>query len=88
MRVCNPDRPPLGINGCDAAPTPPGFAEIGSDDLPVLHATGRSDRFRVLATRLNSNQSSSRWRSVAQARAPASLVCPRDSQRAHAPATG
>jgi len=28
MRVCNPDRSPVEINGCDAAPTPTGFAEI------------------------------------------------------------
>jgi hypothetical protein len=38
MRVCNPDRSPVGINRCDAAPTPTGFAEIVSDDFPVLHA--------------------------------------------------
>jgi hypothetical protein len=34
MRVSNPDRSPLGINGCDAAPSPSGFAEIVSDDFP------------------------------------------------------
>jgi len=28
MCVCNPDRSPVGINRCDAAPTPTGFAEI------------------------------------------------------------
>jgi hypothetical protein len=27
----------VGINRCDAAPTPTGFAEFVSDDLPVLH---------------------------------------------------
>jgi hypothetical protein len=26
MCVCNPDRSPVGINRCDAAPTPTGFA--------------------------------------------------------------
>src|SRR5882724_445806 len=34
--VSNPDRSPLRINGCDTTPTPPGFPEIVSDDLPVL----------------------------------------------------
>ncbi len=38
MRVCNPDCSPLTINGQNAAPTPTGFAEIVSDDFPVLHA--------------------------------------------------
>jgi hypothetical protein len=33
MCVCNPDRLPVGINGCDTAPTPTGFAEIVGDDL-------------------------------------------------------
>ena len=37
MRVCNPDCAPLRINGLNAAPTPTGFAEIVSDDFPVLH---------------------------------------------------
>jgi len=37
MRVCNPDRSPAGINRCDAAPTPPGFAEIVSDYFPLFH---------------------------------------------------
>jgi hypothetical protein len=27
----------VGINRCDAAPTPTGFAEIVSDDFPELH---------------------------------------------------
>jgi len=30
MRVSNEDRSPLTIYGCDAAPTPTGFAEIVS----------------------------------------------------------
>jgi hypothetical protein len=38
MRVGNEDCSPIGINRCDAAPTPTGFAEIVSDDLPVFHA--------------------------------------------------
>jgi hypothetical protein len=37
MRVSNPDRSPVGIDSCDAAPTPTGFAEIVSDQLPVFH---------------------------------------------------
>jgi hypothetical protein len=37
MRVCNPDRSPIGINRWDAAPTPTGFAEIVSDTLQGMH---------------------------------------------------
>ena len=37
MGVDNPDRSPVAINGCDPAQTPTGFAQIVSDDLPVLH---------------------------------------------------
>jgi hypothetical protein len=37
MWVCNPDRSPVGINRCDIAPTPTGFAEIVSNDFPVLY---------------------------------------------------
>ena len=37
MRVNDPDRLPVGINCGDAAPTPSGFAEIVSDDFPILH---------------------------------------------------
>jgi len=36
MFVCNENRSPDEIHSCDAAPTPPGFAEGVSDDLPVL----------------------------------------------------
>jgi hypothetical protein len=32
MPVSNPDRLAVGLNGCDAAPTSTGFAEIVSDD--------------------------------------------------------
>jgi hypothetical protein len=35
VRVCNPDCSPFGINRCDAAPTPTGFAQIVSDDFSV-----------------------------------------------------
>jgi hypothetical protein len=34
----NPDGAPIGINRCDAAPTPTGFAEIGRDDSSVFDA--------------------------------------------------
>ena len=37
MCVRNPNDSPVTIHGCDAAPTPTGFAEIVSDDFPVLH---------------------------------------------------
>src|SRR5436309_8521636 len=40
MRVSNPDRSPVRIDGCDAAPTPTGFAEIVSDYFPVLQRVG------------------------------------------------
>ena len=42
MRVCNPDRSPVGINRLDAAPTPTGFAELVSDDFPVFHWADRA----------------------------------------------
>jgi len=41
MRVCNPDGSPVGINRRNTAPTPSGFAEIVSDDLPVLSVDRR-----------------------------------------------
>ena len=37
VRVNNPDRSPLQINGRNAAPTPSGFAEIVRNGLPILH---------------------------------------------------
>jgi hypothetical protein len=37
MCVCNPDCSPVGINRRNAAPTPTRFAEIVSDDFPLLH---------------------------------------------------
>jgi hypothetical protein len=36
MCVGNKDCSPAGIHCCDAAPAPPSFAEIVSDDFPVL----------------------------------------------------
>ena len=38
VRVGDPNRSPLRINGCDTAPTPTGFAQIVSHDFPVFHA--------------------------------------------------
>jgi hypothetical protein len=38
MRVRNPDCSPVEVHGCNAAPTPTGFAEMVSDDFPVFHA--------------------------------------------------
>jgi hypothetical protein len=37
VRVSNEDRLPARIHGCNAAPTPTGFAQIVSDDFPVLY---------------------------------------------------
>src|SRR6266403_2136148 len=34
MCVCNKDRSPARIHGCNTAPTPTGFAEIVGDDFP------------------------------------------------------
>jgi hypothetical protein len=36
--ISNEDRLSVGINRCDAAPTPTGFAEFVSDDFPVFDA--------------------------------------------------
>ena len=36
MCVCNKDSPPVGIGSCYTAPTPTGFAQIVSDDFPIL----------------------------------------------------
>ncbi len=38
MRVCNPNRSPVGINRRDTAPAPTGFAEIVSDDFQYFIA--------------------------------------------------
>jgi hypothetical protein len=37
VRVSNEDRSPVGVHSCDAAPTPTGFVQIGSDDFPIFH---------------------------------------------------
>jgi hypothetical protein len=42
--VCNPDRSPVGINRCDTAPTPTGFAE---------KADHRAIHFRIKAAAAN-----------------------------------
>jgi hypothetical protein len=36
MRVSSPDRSAVGINRCDAAPTPTCFTQIISDDFPAF----------------------------------------------------
>jgi hypothetical protein len=36
MRVSNKNRSAFTIHSCDTAPTPAGFAEIVSDDFPIL----------------------------------------------------
>jgi hypothetical protein len=39
MCVSNPNCSPVGINRCDTAPTPTGFAEVVGNDFPVpFHA--------------------------------------------------
>jgi hypothetical protein len=42
MRVQNPDRSPFAIHRCHVSIAPSGFAEIISDDFPVLHRAGLS----------------------------------------------
>jgi hypothetical protein len=43
LRVSNEDRSPARINGCNAAPTPAGPAEIVGDDFPVFHGCDLPD---------------------------------------------
>jgi hypothetical protein len=42
MGVSNPGHLPVRIHSCDTAPTPTGFAEIVSNDLPVLYTDGKA----------------------------------------------
>jgi hypothetical protein len=47
VRVSNEDCSPVGIHGCNAAPTPTGFAQIVSDNFPVFRcAATRASRSR------------------------------------------
>ena len=48
MCVCNPDRSPVGIHCGRTAPTPTGFADIVSDDFPILHSLGAQLLFLVV----------------------------------------
>ena len=43
MRVNNPDCSALSIHSCDTTPTPSGFAEIVTDDLPNSLQAGKGD---------------------------------------------
>jgi len=38
MRISNEDCSTARIHSCDTAPTPTGFAEVVSDDFPVIRA--------------------------------------------------
>jgi hypothetical protein len=40
VRIGNERRSPATIHGCNTAPTPSGFAEIVSDDFPILFQNG------------------------------------------------
>jgi hypothetical protein len=51
----------VGINRCDAAPTPTGFAEIVSDDFPELHV----DRIVPLLVSTQQSQNDMKGRNVA-----------------------
>jgi hypothetical protein len=53
MRVRDKDRSPARIDGCDAAPTPPSFAEIVSDDFPVFYPGFDSDSFALQTAMTN-----------------------------------
>jgi hypothetical protein len=46
--VSNEDRSPVGINRRDTAPTPTSFAQIVSDDFPVLDASSSGDAVNAL----------------------------------------
>jgi hypothetical protein len=58
MRVRDKDRSPVGIHGCDAAPTPSGFAQIVSDDSSILqlrlHARARGMRRNLFVLAMES----------------------------------
>jgi hypothetical protein len=51
VRVSNKDRSPARIHSCNTAPDPTGFAEVVSDDFPVLHAR-RSVRLLIFLRHL------------------------------------
>jgi hypothetical protein len=38
VRICNKDCLPVGVDRCDTAPTPTGFAKSVGDDFPIPHA--------------------------------------------------
>jgi hypothetical protein len=54
MRVRDKDGSPVGIHGCDAAPTPTGLAEIVSDDFPVFPLLIVANGLRCGLTRFKS----------------------------------
>ena len=60
--ISNEDRLSVGINRCDAAPTPTGFAEIVSDDFPELHV----DRIVPLLVSTQQSQNDMNGRNVAR----------------------
>jgi hypothetical protein len=59
--ISNEDRLSVGINRCDAAPTPTRFAEIVSDDFPELHV----DRIVPLLVSTQQSQNDMYWRNDA-----------------------
>jgi hypothetical protein len=68
--ISNEDRLSVGINRCDAAPTPTGFAEIVSDDFPELHV----DRIVPLLVSTQQSENDSNGCNEAQQRRPAAAV--------------
>jgi hypothetical protein len=63
MCVSNEDRSPFAIHGCDAAPTPTGFAEIISDSFPAsLHGCFSSQSFWKAGSERKGSQSGSSLR--------------------------
>jgi hypothetical protein len=61
MRVSNEDCSPVGIHGCNAAPTQTGFAEIVGNNFPKLHA------MKCASFALHTAMTKSRWRTSKRA---------------------
>jgi hypothetical protein len=65
--ISNEDRLPVGINRCDTAPTPSGFAEIVGDDFPELHVD------RIVPLLVSTQQSQNDMKGGAMTRASSGL---------------
>ena len=66
--ISNEDRLSVGINRCDATPTPTRFAEIVSDDFPELHVD------RIVPLLVSTQQSQNDMNAQCSARQHSSLL--------------